>query len=108
MLTPFIDPVTRGKLKFNPDCIKEGYFEADMLVEENWGGAKTLDYVHEEYWPGLLKLTGEKREKHKERWSKLGGRIGVKEWDYKAETPVEEVGEKGEEKVETPVVVVAV
>ena len=44
-----------------------------------------------------------------ERWRKLGGEIGVKEWDYKVEVEIpdteEEVEEKGEEVVETPVAV---
>ena len=45
-----------------------------------------------------------------EKWRKLGGKIGVKEWDYKAETPdvpeeVEKSEEKGEENVETPVAI---
>ena len=107
MINPFIDPVTRGKLKFNPNCIKEGYFESNMLVKENWGGDRTLEYVHEKYWPALLKLTGERREKHKERWRKLGGKVGVKEWDYKVEISAEEVGEKSEEKIETSVAIIA-
>ena len=35
MINPLIDPVTRQKLKFNPDCVKEGHFESNMLVREN-------------------------------------------------------------------------
>ena len=49
-------------------------------------------------------MAGERREKHKERWRKLGGKIGVKEWDYKVEIPAEEV-EKTEEKTEIPVAI---
>ena len=75
-----------------------------MLVKENWGGDRTVEYVHEKFWPALLKMTGERREKYKERWRKLGGKIGVKEWDYKTEIPAEEV-EKSEEKIETPIAI---
>ena len=107
MLNPFIDPVTREKLKFNPNCVKEGHFESNMLVKKNWGGGRTIEYVHEKYWPALLKLAGETREKHKERWRKLGGKIGVKEWDYKVEVPAGEVEEKGEEKIELSVAIAA-
>ena len=112
MINPFIDPVTKEKLKFNPNCVKEGHFEPDMLIKGNWGGDRTVEYVHEKFWPVWLKLTGERREKHQERWRKLGGRIGIKEWDYKAEAPADAIEEKGEkvqtevvetEKVETPV-----
>jgi hypothetical protein len=106
MINPFIDPVTREKLKFNPNCVKDGHFEADMLIKENWGGGRTVEYVHEKFWPALLKLTGERREEYKEKWRKLGGKIGVKEWDYKvgAQDLVEEIEEKGE-KIETPVAI---
>ena len=99
-----MDPVTREKLKFNPNCVKEGHFESNMLVKENWGGDRTVEYVHEKFWPALLKMTGERREEYKERWRKLGGKIGVKEWDYKTEIPAEEV-ENSEEKIETPIVI---
>lgn len=105
MINPFVDPVTREKLKFNPKCVKEGHFESDMLIKENWGGGRTIEYVHEKYWPALLKMTTERKELFKERWRKLGGKIGVKEWEYKADVPAEEVGEKGEEKIETPVAI---
>ena len=105
MINPFIDPTTREKLKFNPNCVKEGHFESNMLVKENWGGSRTIEYVHEKFWPALLKLTGERREKYKERWRKLGGKIGVKEWDYKVEIPVKEAEGKDEEKIGTPVAI---
>ena len=105
IINPFKDPVTKEKLKFNPDCVKEGHFESNMLIKENWGGDRTVEYVHEKFWPAWLELTGERREKQKERWRKLGGKIGVKEWDYKSEIPAEEAEEKGEEKIETPVAI---
>lgn len=107
MINPFIDPVTREKLKFNPNCVKEGHFESEMLIKENWGGSKTVKYVHDKFWPAWLKLTGERREKQKEKWKELGGKIGIKEWDYKVETHdvAENVEEKGEESIETPVAV---
>ena len=42
-----------------------------------------------------------------DRWRKLrlGRKIGVKEWDYKSEIPVEREVEKGEDKVETSVAI---
>jgi hypothetical protein len=55
----------------------------------------------------LLTLTGEMRERHKERWGKLGGKIGVKEWEYKVDLLVEAVGEEGEGKIMTTVTIAA-
>ena len=65
-----------------------------MLIKEDWGRDRTVEYVHEKFWPAWLELTGERRGRQKEmcRWRKLGGKIGVKEWDYKSEIPVEEGG----------------
>lgn len=102
-----MDPVTREKLKFNPNCVKEGHFKSDMLVKGNWGGSRTVEYVHEKFWPAWLKLTGERREKQKEKWRELGGKIGIKEWDFKVENSdkVEEAEEKGKEIIETSVAI---
>jgi hypothetical protein len=47
------------------------------------------------------------RERHKERWRKLGGKIGVKEWEYKVDLPVEDVGEEGEGMIMTTVAIAA-
>ena len=109
IINPLIDPITRAKLKFDPSCVKEGHFEPDMLVKENWGGDRTLEYVHEKFWPALLGLTGERRESQMERWRRLGEEIRVKEWDYKVEIEIsdteEEVEEKGEEVIETSVAI---
>lgn len=109
LINPLIDPITREKLKFNPNCVGDGYFEKDMLIDKNWGGGRTVEYKHEKFWPAWLKLTEERREGQKEKWRTLGGKIGIKEWDYKLETPekAEKVEEKDEETVdiETPVAV---
>jgi len=75
-----------------------------MLIKEDQGGSRTVEYVHEKFWPAWLKMAGERSEKHQERWRKLGGKIGVKEWDYKVEVPAEAVEEK-DETVETPVAI---
>jgi hypothetical protein len=69
--------------------------------------SRTVECVHEKFWLVLLTLTGEMRERHKERWRKLGGKIGVKEWEYKVDLPVEDVGEEGEGMIMTTVAIAA-
>lgn len=110
MINPFIDPITREKLKFNPNLVKDGFFESEMLIKRSWGGTRTVEYVHEKYWPALVKLTDERRDRYKKMWRKLGGRIGIKEWDYKTGVPdpvkeVEVVEVKADEMTEAPVTI---
>ncbi|TFY75993.1 hypothetical protein EWM64_g8022 [Hericium alpestre] len=84
LITPFIDPVTRTKMKFNPNPVEDGLFDAEQLMKEGgWGGAREFEWEHEQYWPRLLKTCATLREQHLERWRAQGGRLGLSEWDYK-------------------------
>ncbi|KAI0058170.1 CRAL/TRIO domain-containing protein [Artomyces pyxidatus] len=108
LITPFIDPVTREKMKFNPNAVEDGLFSADSLFSDSgWGGSRDFVWDHDKYWPGLVRMCAEIREKHMERWRKLGARVGLSEWDYKMEEkekePVED--ESPGEKVVDSVVV---
>lgn len=93
LITPFIDPVTREKMKFNPSVVKDGLFTADMVTKD-WGGDCEIVYEHEKYWPALLKLVDDRRKDQLERWRTLGGTIGIKEWDYKGGAPESSESEK--------------
>jgi phosphatidylinositol/phosphatidylcholine transfer protein len=53
------------------------------ICMQSWGGDVEFIYKHEEYWPALLGITNDLREQHMARWEKLGGRIGLSEWDVK-------------------------
>lgn len=79
---PFVDPVTREKVKFNPDIYEEGYFTKDMTMKE-WGGDQDFKYVHKTYWPSLLEMCEERSSAWMKSWEKLGGKVGISEWDYK-------------------------
>ncbi|KAJ8456349.1 hypothetical protein ONZ45_g18756 [Pleurotus djamor] len=61
LITPFIDPVTRAKMKFNPQVLDEGIFTPDMLMKEWWGGDVDFEYDHKKYWPALVSLCEERR-----------------------------------------------
>ncbi|KAJ7593268.1 CRAL-TRIO domain-containing protein [Mycena floridula] len=92
LISPFIDPVTRLKLKFNPEIVKEGIFAADNLMKE-FGGEIDFSYDHDKYWTALVSMTEERTHQYLERWRSLGGRVGLKEYDYKAERQEENTKE---------------
>ncbi|KAF9496708.1 CRAL/TRIO domain-containing protein [Pleurotus eryngii] len=83
LISPFIDPVTRAKMKFNSSVLDEGIFTPDMLMKEWWGGDVDFEYEHEKYWPALVSQCKENEQKWTARWKSLGGVVGVREWDYK-------------------------
>ena len=90
LITPFIDPNTREKLKFNEN-LRE-YVPPEQLVEL-FGGDCNFEYEHETFWPEYLKLASERRDKYFARWKAAGGDIGQSEWDLRAEeeTPAKKV-----------------
>lgn len=86
MIGPFIDPITRNKMKFNPKPVEDGLFKADELVKESgWGGERNFVWDHQKYWPQLIRTCAEIRAKQMARWRKLGAHVGCDEWDYKSE-----------------------
>ena len=92
MIGPFIDPVTRSKLKFNPNPIQDGMFTADELFKEGgWGGSREFVWDHEKYWPAFVRMCEEIAEGQMARWRELGARVGCDEKDYKMEDSVRTV-----------------
>ncbi|KAJ4148598.1 hypothetical protein LMH87_003061 [Akanthomyces muscarius] len=81
IITPFIDPVTRDKLKFNEDM--KQYVPAEQLWSEDWAGQMNFDYDHDTYWPALNELCEQRREAKMARWAAAGKVIGESE-DYLA------------------------
>lgn len=81
---PFVDPVTREKIKFNPDVIKDGFVLPEQLMTvSGWGGSQEFEYVHEKYWPALVELCETERKARMDRWKALGGKVGLSEWEIK-------------------------
>ncbi|KAF9526403.1 CRAL-TRIO domain-containing protein [Crepidotus variabilis] len=83
VISPFIDPVTREKMKFNPNVIKDKFFEPNQVMKEWWGGDIDFEYVHADYWPSIVNLCEERNKKWRETWKGLGSKIGISEWEYK-------------------------
>lgn len=76
IITPFIDPLTREKVKFNEDLRKH------VPPEQLWttmGGDVQFEYDHSIYWPAMNKLAAERREAYRERWIRAGKRVGESE-----------------------------
>ncbi|KXX76557.1 Phosphatidylinositol transfer protein PDR16 [Madurella mycetomatis] len=82
LITPFIDPNTREKLKFNEDMSQ--YVPIEQMWTE-FNGKLEFDYDHSTYWPALHKLCGERREARWQRWVAGGQQLGESE-DYLAGT----------------------
>lgn len=76
LITPFIDPLTRQKLKFNDDMRQ--HVPPQQLWNE-FHGDLDFEYDHEVYWPTLLKLCEEKHKEQHDRWVKGGKHYGESE-----------------------------
>jgi hypothetical protein len=83
IISPFIDPLTRTKMRFNPSPIKDGIFTTDQLMKEWWKGDREFVYEHDKYWPDIVRITQERKQQWLACWREQGGTIGLKEWDYK-------------------------
>jgi hypothetical protein len=80
LITPFIDPLTREKLKFNDDMRQ--HVPPQQLWSEFQGDLE-FEYDHATYWPALLKLCEEKQKEQKERWIRAGRNYGESEFYLK-------------------------
>lgn len=90
IIMPFVDPVTREKVKFNPEIVKDGLFAKDMVMSQWWGGDRDFEYVHEKYWKELLGMCEERTRRWRTRWEELGAKVGISEWEYKQVATVDE------------------
>ncbi|TQV90915.1 CRAL/TRIO domain-containing protein [Cordyceps javanica] len=81
IITPFIDPVTRDKLKFNEDM--KQYVPPEQLWSDDWAGQMDFDYDHDTYWPALNDLCRRRRDARTARWVAAGRLVGESE-DYLA------------------------
>ena len=80
LITPFIDPRTVEKLKFNEDMTKH-VDPAQLWPEFQPEGKMDFEYDHAQYWPALEKLCDSIRAERKRRWVEGGKHVGELE-DY--------------------------
>ena len=75
-ISPFIDPLTREKLKFDEDL--RMLAPPEQLIRAYKGDVE-FEYVHERYWPALNQLAEQRRRERWERWEMAGSVIGEDE-----------------------------
>ncbi|KAJ5160152.1 Phosphatidylinositol transfer protein PDR16 [Penicillium canariense] len=73
LITPFIDPNTRQKLKFNED-LRQHVPPSHLL--KSVGGDVDFKYDHSIYWPALNELAEQRRIAYRERWVQGGKQVG--------------------------------
>jgi hypothetical protein len=76
LITPFIDPLTREKIRFNEDMGL--HVPRTQLLKESAGEVE-FEYEHSIYWKALNDLCEQKRAEYRARWEKGGSRIGESE-----------------------------
>lgn len=82
---PLVDPITRHKVKFNPEIFKDGLFTTDNVMKE-WDGDHHFEYDHDKYWPDLVALCQSRTKTWEKNWRELGALVGISEWAYKTYT----------------------
>jgi hypothetical protein len=82
LITPFIDPNTRQKLKFNEDLRQ--HVPPSQLMKAV-GGDVEFRYDHAIYWPSLNQLAEQRRVAYRERWVRGGKQVGELENYLKGE-----------------------
>lgn len=73
IISPFIDPVTKEKMKFNEDL--KTYIPPEQLWNK-YNGDLDFVYEHDSYWPAFNAECQRRRKAARERWEAAGSRIG--------------------------------
>ncbi|KAM9905730.1 hypothetical protein OXX69_007079 [Metschnikowia pulcherrima] len=77
---PFIDPYTRSKTIYDQPF--ENFVPKEQLDKE-FNGLLDFEYVHDVYWPIMNDIADKKASILRENYQKLGGGIGLSEFDLK-------------------------
>jgi hypothetical protein len=77
---PFVDPFTKQKCKFDEPF--KNFIKPEQLAY-NYDGDVNFEYVHDDYWDDFVEKAEKKRSIIMENFDKLGGEIGLSEWDLR-------------------------
>ncbi|KAF2087913.1 CRAL/TRIO domain protein [Saccharata proteae CBS 121410] len=80
IISPFIDPVTKSKMKFNEPFAN--HIPSAQLMK-SYGGDVDFEYDHSIYWPTLNSMCDKRREERRAKWEARGKKIGDSEWVLK-------------------------
>jgi hypothetical protein len=80
IINPFMDPLTRAKLKFNEDMTLH---VPPSQLDKKFGGECDFEYDHSIWWPEFIRITKERRALYTARWKELGSKIGASELELK-------------------------
>ncbi|TKA57499.1 hypothetical protein B0A53_00730 [Rhodotorula sp. CCFEE 5036] len=79
LVSPFVDPVTKEKIRFLEKPDATSLIPANQL-QKIFGGEINLEYDHASYFPALTKLCLERKAANLERWRQYGNdRCGLDE-----------------------------
>ncbi|KAL9129527.1 MAG: hypothetical protein Q9217_002051 [Psora testacea] len=84
-ISPFIDPATKEKLKFDEDLRK--LVPPEQLIK-SYGGDVNFEYEHEKYWPAFITLANTRRAEMIKRWEGAGKNVGESEAYLKGEDAI--------------------
>ncbi|GHJ89945.1 hypothetical protein NliqN6_6347 [Naganishia liquefaciens] len=82
----FVDPVTKAKVRWHVDVVKEGIVPADEAIKD-YGGDVDFTYNQDAYWDLLRDTALAKRAEYLAHWEHLGGGVGQSEWEFKQPLP---------------------
>lgn len=82
LVSPFVDPVTKDKIRFNPDC--RTLVPPSQLDKLAFGGDFNFEYQHDSYFPFMHEIAKKRREENLARWRQYGGnKCGLSEFIIK-------------------------
>jgi len=79
---PFVDPYTKQKCAFDEPFAK---FIPEEQLDFIHGGEVNFKYDHEKYWPEMLAIGEKKMKNYMKNFEKLGGTVGLSEYDLRSE-----------------------
>lgn len=77
---PFIDPYTRLKTIYDQPF--ENFVPKEQLDKE-FNGLLDFEYIHDVYWKEMNQMADRKHKKYMDNFEKLGGGIGLSEYDLR-------------------------